>query len=216
MNASKHHVTIKGVKDGLIFLMDDTCSFDELLEELAKKLNHTYQQFLAGPLIHVQVKLGKRYVSDEDKERLREKFASCGNLLIQTIESEVALSAEAAAASLSVIKGMIRSGQAVHQTGSVMLLGDINPGGTLSATGDIYVMGALRGAAHAGTEGDKTAIIAASQLCPTQLRIADIISRPPDEWGVGTLQMEFAYVRGDAMEIDKIQHLQRVRPDAAI
>ncbi|WP_409341657.1 septum site-determining protein MinC [Paenibacillus sp. MBLB4367] len=216
MNAAKHHVTIKGVKDGLIFLMDDTCPFDELLNELEHKLSKTHQQFLSGPLIHVQIKLGKRYVGDEDKERLRERFASCGNLLIQSIDSEVALQTEAAASSLSVMKGMIRSGQIVNYEGSVMLLGDINPGGTLTATGDIYVLGALRGSAHAGTKGNKEAIIAASQLCPTQLRIAEVISRPPDEWGVGTLYMEFAYVRDDVMEIEKIQHLQRLRPHSLV
>lgn len=216
MNAAKHHVTIKGVKDGLIFLMDDSCPFDMLLNELEHKLSNTHQQFLSGPLIHVQIKLGKRYVADEDKERLRARFASCGNLLIQSIESEVALQSEAASSSLSVMKGMIRSGQVVNYEGSVMLLGDINPGGTLTATGDIFVMGALRGTAHAGAKGDKEAIIAASQLCPTQLRIAEVISRPPDEWVVGSLYMEFAYVRNDAMEIEKIQHLHRLRPNSPI
>jgi septum site-determining protein MinC len=114
------------------------------------------------------------------------------------------------------MKGMIRSGQVVNYEGSVMLLGDINPGGTLTATGDIFVMGALRGTAHAGAKGDKEAIIAASQLCPTQLRIAEVISRPPDEWVVGSLYMEFAYVRNDAMEIEKIQHLHRLRPNSPV
>ena len=39
----------------------------------------------------------------------------------------------------------------------------------------------------------KNAVIAASLLRPTQLRIADVISRPPDEWMTGDAMMEFAF-----------------------
>jgi len=67
--------------------------------------------------------------------------------------------------------------------------------------------------AHAGCEGNDKAIIAASHMRPTQLRIAGVISRPPDEWGVGETYMEFAYINNGVMEIDKIQHLHRIRPD---
>lgn len=38
MSANKHHVTIKGVKDGLVFLLDDTCEFSDVLAELKHKL----------------------------------------------------------------------------------------------------------------------------------------------------------------------------------
>ncbi|MDF2961927.1 MAG: septum site-determining protein MinC, partial [Paenibacillus sp.] len=31
MTAVKHHVTIKGVKDGLVFLLDDTCEFADVI-----------------------------------------------------------------------------------------------------------------------------------------------------------------------------------------
>jgi septum site-determining protein MinC len=45
------------------------------------------------------------------------------------------------------------------------------------------------------------------------LRIGSVISRPPDEWGVEETYMEFAYVLDGKMEIDKIHHLHRVRPE---
>ena len=34
--------------------------------------------------------------------------------------------------------------------------------------------------AHAGAQGDTSAIVAAFRLKPTQLRIAEVISRPPE------------------------------------
>ncbi|MDF2716220.1 MAG: minC, partial [Paenibacillus sp.] len=114
---------------------------------------------------------------------------------------------------VTVYKGIIRSGQTVRHEGHLLFLGDINPGGTLLCTGDIFVLGALRGMAHAGLEGNERALIAASYMRPTQLRIADVISRPPDEWGIEDASMEFAYIREGSMEIDKINQLHRLRPD---
>jgi septum site-determining protein MinC len=66
--------------------------------------------------------------------------------------------------------------------------------------------------AHAGMEGNEKAIITASHMKPTQLRIAQIISRPPDEWAIGDTYMEFAYINNGVMEIDKVQHMSRIRP----
>jgi septum site-determining protein MinC len=90
-------------------------------------------------------------------------------------------------------------------------MGDLNPGGSLLCTGDIYVLGALRGLAHAGVNGREDAVIAASLLRPTQLRIAEVISRPPDEWMTGDAAMEFAYLIESVMKIDKITQLHRLR-----
>ena len=68
--------------------------------------------------------------------------------------------------------------------------------------------------AHAGIDGDEQSIIASSHMKPTQLRIAGIISRPPDEWGIEEAFMEFAYLSSDQMKIDKIVNIHRVRPEA--
>lgn len=213
---AKHHVTIKGVKDGLVFVLDDSCRFTDLLEELQHKLMNTHQKILSGPLIHVRIHLGERRINEAEKEQIKELISQRGNLLVQSIESDSDKQPEATdgKVELKILKGIIRSGQTVEHEGHVMLLGDVNPGGSLLSTGDIYIMGSLRGMAHAGAEGDFSAIIAASHMRPTQLRIAGIISRPPDEWGIEEAFMEFAYVREGQMEIDKVHHLHRIRPEA--
>ncbi len=56
--------------------------------------------------------------------------------------------------------------------GSLLVLGDVNPGARVSAGGDVRVWGRLRGVAHAGSGGDQRARIVALQLRPLQLRIA--------------------------------------------
>lgn len=212
MTVKSKHVRIKGVKDGLVFLLDDKCPFEELLSELRFKLEHSHQNILTGPIVHVEVKTGNRTISAEDKEAVLSILKGQGNLLIRSFESLEAAKDEADS-SLFLMSGIIRSGQLLHHKGDLLFLGDVNPGGTITCTGDIYILGALRGMAYAGVEGNEGAIIAASQMSPTQLRIADVISRPPDEWGTRESRMEFAYLLNGAMQIDKMHNIVKFRHD---
>jgi septum formation inhibitor MinC len=73
-------------------------------------------------------------------------------------------------------RGTLRGGQALHNMGNIVVIGDVNPGAELIASGDIVVFGALRGVAHAGAQGDAQARVIALELAPTQLRIATLIA----------------------------------------
>jgi septum site-determining protein MinC len=209
----KQHIIIKGVKEGLVFLLDDKCEFATLLDELSYKLEKTHQQLLTGPLVHVQVKLGARQVTDDDKDRIKTVIRAQGNLMVQSVESDSPPmdSMQGMQPNLQVLTSIIRSGQTYEHDGDLLLIGDLNPGGTLLCTGDIYVMGALRGVAHAGIGGRTDVIIATSLMRPTQLRIADVISRPPEEWMTGDATMEFAFLSEGRMQIDKLAQLFRIR-----
>ncbi|MBO2943936.1 septum site-determining protein MinC [Paenibacillus sp. F411] len=213
MAVKSNHVTIKGIKDGLVFLLDDQCDFEELLSELRYKLEHSHQNILTGPIIHVDVKLGSRRINDDEKQSILDILKQKGNLLIRSVESPPVSPESEPEKGPSVKAGMVRSGQVLHHRGDLLFLGDVNPGGTIVATGDIYIVGALRGTAHAGSEGNQDAIIAASYLAPTQLRISEKISRPPDEWETRETVMEFAYLQDDVMKIDKISNIARLGRD---
>lgn len=82
---------------------------------------------------------------------------------------------------LLVHRGTLRSGDHLQAEGSVLLLGDLNPGARISAGGHVLVWGRLRGVAHAGRRGDTSARIVALQLRPLQLRIAGAVARGPEE-----------------------------------
>ncbi|MEA5441353.1 septum site-determining protein MinC [Cyanobium gracile] len=86
----------------------------------------------------------------------------------------------AVAGDLLVHRGTLRSGDHLQAEGSVLLLGDVNPGARISAAGNVLVWGRLRGIAHAGVAGDRNARIVALQLRPLQLRIADMVARGPE------------------------------------
>ena len=214
MAAIGNYVKIKGKKDGLFFHLDDQCDFSDLLQELRHKLETTHQKILSGPIAHVHVRLGKRRITDEQKDEILQVIASRGNLIVKSIISDED-HLNNGSRKLRIYKGMVRSGQTLIFDGSVLFIGDVNPGGSVICTGDIYVMGSLRGMAHAGSNGDEQAVIIASHMRPTQLRIANVISRPPDEWDLeADAYMEFAYLEQGKMEIDKLIHLHRIRPGA--
>jgi septum site-determining protein MinC len=93
-------------------------------------------------------------------------------------------------------RGTLRGGQTLQQLGSIVVVGDVNPGAELVATGDIVVFGALRGTAHAGAQGDATARVFALELTATQLRIATLIAAD-DGPRTRPAEPEVAFIRGE-------------------
>ena len=59
-------------------------------------------------------------------------------------------------------------------------MGDVNPGAKVMAVGNVIVLGSLKGTACAGLTGSRGSFIAALEMEPTQLRIADAIGRGND------------------------------------
>ncbi|MEZ4591056.1 MAG: septum site-determining protein MinC [Chloroflexota bacterium] len=104
-----------------------------------------------------------------------------GNFLSQMVEPETAVSADHPPQGGLILKETLRSGRSIYHEGHVVIIGDVNPGAEIVASGDVIVWGRLRGLVHAGALGDETAVICALELSPTQLRIAEQIAISPDE-----------------------------------
>jgi septum site-determining protein MinC len=79
------------------------------------------------------------------------------------------------------LRRTLRSGARVRHHGHLVIVGDVNPGAEVAASGDIIVWGVVRGTIHAGALGDDGAIICALGLTPTQLRIGSHYALPPSE-----------------------------------
>jgi septum site-determining protein MinC len=101
----------------------------------------------------------------------------------------------------SIHEGTLRSGEHCHAAGSLLVLGDVNPGAQIQAEGHVLVWGRLRGIAHAGCSGDRSAWIVALHLRPLQLRIADQVARGPEELPPLGLA-EKAHLVNGAIQID--------------
>ncbi|MBW4561854.1 MAG: septum site-determining protein MinC [Mojavia pulchra JT2-VF2] len=94
----------------------------------------------------------------------------------------------------------VRSGVEIRHPGTVIILGDLNPGGIVVADGDILVWGRLRGIAHAGAGGNRECLIMSLQMEPTQLRIADAVARAPEKTPI-QLSPEVAHMTPQGIRI---------------
>jgi len=105
---------------------------------------------------------------------------------------------------LTIHRGTLRSGDHLQVEGSLLVLGDVNPGARASAAGHVLVWGRLRGIAHAGCLGDGSARIVALELRPLQLRIAAAVARGPSDPPPAGLSEEARLVDG-VIRIDPAQ-----------
>ena len=90
-----------------------------------------------------------------------------------------------------LLTGPIRSGRVLEFDSHVIVLGDMNPGAEIVASGSIIVLGRLRGVAHAAATGGDGFIIALD-MTPQQLRIGSLVARAGDEQGLGKAEIAYA------------------------
>lgn len=211
----KQLVHIKGTKDGLILRLDDQCAYAELLEELADKAS---EGGIEGKL-DVQLHLGTRYCTSTQKKELIQIVQQQGNLIVSKVQSDVLTIEESNQKMLQkkcdTYVGIVRSGQVLRATGDIIVLGDVNPNGRIEAGGNIYVLGRLKGIAHAGIEGNDKAVITASHFEPTHVLIADRVEVMSNEQQAvkDNAEQLCAYINeSGTISYDRIQKVKEIRP----
>ena len=75
--------------------------------------------------------------------------------------------------------GRVDTGELIESQGDLTIIGNVDLGAKLIANGNICVLGALRGSAYAGADGDKDAVIVANILEASKLRIAGCVGIAP-------------------------------------
>jgi septum site-determining protein MinC len=192
---------VKGIRDGILITIGEGSWEDqekELLDHLDRQADFLRGARLAldvGPQILKAVELGR--LRGEVSERKMTLWAVLSSsptteMTAQTLGLATRLSKprpEMTSARINttlhegeeaiLIQKTLRSGFSVQHQGHVIVLGDMNPGAEVIASGSILVWGRLRGLVHAGAEGDATAMVCALDLNPTQLRIAGRIAPAP-------------------------------------
>ncbi|WP_054635057.1 septum site-determining protein MinC [Thalassobacillus sp. C254] len=125
--------------------------------------------------------------------------------------------------SITSIARIIRSGQVLRIQGDALLLGDINPGGTVEATGNVFVMGTLKGTVRAGVDGNEDTVICASVMEPNQLSIGNTIYYAPDRYEdekdneYTNEEPVYAYIHRETKEVafEKTRQLGQLYPHVA-
>jgi septum site-determining protein MinC len=204
-------VQIKGVRDGLLVTLGEG-EWGELQTAL---LSHIQERagFFQGARLALDV--GNHILHAAELGNLRDRLSEMGISLWAVLSNSPTTEQtaqilglatriftprpERATKSTSVthadgepallVRRTLRSGMRVTFQGNVIVLGDVNPGAEIIASGSILVWGRLRGVVHAGAEGDEKAVVGALDLHPMQLRIASIVSVTPERRGKSQPEM---------------------------
>ncbi|ADL07510.1 septum site-determining protein MinC [Thermosediminibacter oceani] len=171
-------VVIKGTRDGISIILHHQSNFEVIKNTIFEKLQRG-GGFFKGGQARLLVKDGN--ISQDEFEQLETILRDFGLHLRKDKPVRTIPFPSPPQPDTLILKKTLRSGQRIAYSGNVVVVGDVNPGSEIIAKGDILVFGALRGMAHAGAEGDENSIVVAFRLQPTQLRIAHVISRPPEE-----------------------------------
>ena len=185
-------VVFKGATNGINIWLDEQADMDALKEALRLKTAEAKTFFKDA---EAAVTFSGRALSKEEENELLGIIYEETNLSISVIEPIAGPDSGAGRLGLappSIVQsrseqltyyyeGALRNGQSIRYNGSVVVLGDANPGSEIIASGNIIVMGALKGLVHAGCTGDPYSYVCALRLTPTQLRICDIITYIPEE-----------------------------------
>jgi len=202
-------ITFKGDKAGLRIILAPEADISEVFSELEAELTKNRSFFSEGSSARVFTE--GRILNPAELGELAQLLATSG---LKLIELEVKPQAKSKSRSsfpvavpppvgAKVIKRTLRSGMKVSHDGDIVVLGDVNPGSEVIASGDIIVFGTLRGVVHAGATGNLAAQVIALRLAPTQLRIADLIARAPDELVGLPDRPEIARVRDGVVFIEE-------------
>ncbi|MDO4733113.1 MAG: septum site-determining protein MinC [Bacillota bacterium] len=197
---AKNIINIKGTPSGLVFYFDNVeAGFGQLCAALEDKLLSSGDFFINADYI---IDSPHQFTAEELavlEEIMAKYHLHRGQVMPHEIPSDEkyeVIYQTAGGNSLLVTKG-IRNGQRMSVRGNAVIMGDINPGGEIIATGNIVVMGSCRGVLHAGAEGDDSCYILAYNMLAQQLRIGSHVATVPSD--AGSTPLKLAVVQENAI-----------------
>ncbi len=197
MNETNSLIQIKGLRDGLLVSLDDA-PWDEQRAALIAQVD-AQPAFFQGARLALDVASQVLHVNElvELRDQLSERGIFLWAVISESPTTEHTAQLLGLATRISkprpeencqfsvqdlgeetalFLHRTLRSGTRIEFSGHVVVLGDVNPGAEIVAGGNVIIWGRLRGMVHAGAKGNRSAVICAMDLSPTQLRIAEEVS----------------------------------------
>lgn len=176
-----NNIKISQTTNEIILNVNVIADIGEILEELQTKLPKL-RDFYQTSTIPMRV-TGRLFTESEIRKvkaainaeiPVEIKFDDISDLLglhaiKRTFEADTDIS------ETKFIQNSLRSGHREEYPGSIVVCGDVNFGAEIIAGGNIMILGALRGVAHAGANGNTMAMISANNIDVTQIRIANLV-----------------------------------------
>lgn len=186
----KNSVVIKGNKYGIIVMLDNTMPFEELKEAVASKFKES-SKFLGDSAMGITFE--GRFLDNDEIRELLDIISENSDLNIVCVvdndkerEEYFKKSVEEHLTEISTnegqfYRGTLRSGQVIESETSIVVLGDVNPGAKIVSSGNVIILGSLKGTVYAGVSGNGDSFVVALEMEPMQIRIGDYIARASDD-----------------------------------
>ena len=222
MNETNSLIQIKGLRDGLLVSLSDA-TWEEQLTALMSQVD-AQPSFFQGARLALDVASQVLHVNElvDLRDQLSERGISLWAVLSESPTTEQTSQLLGLATRISkprpeesrrfavedigeetamFLDRTLRSGTRIDFAGHVVILGDVNPGAEIVAEGNVIIWGRLRGTVHAGSKGNRSAVICALDFSPMQLRIADEVSAAMESQSQAHLRPQIARIN----EFDKLQ-----------
>lgn len=210
-------VVFKGTADGIVVMLDEQADFEDVIDHFKQKLNES-KAFFKGSKVNIRFK-GRDLDKDQQDELMRLlKHQNIMNIsFVHQFENEmpacdqemiwVKQELDAMNGSMTHFHyGIIRSGMQIDYPGNVIAFGDVNPGGLITAGGNIIIFGTLKGKVHAGLDSRvKTPFIICKDMQPIQIGIRNVIAQCPSQEAkreVHDMFLQIAYLLDEQIYID--------------
>ena len=179
----KNKVVIKSSKSGMTVILDSACTFEELLDEVALKFKES-SRFWGNAQMALMLE-GRELTAEEELRIVNTITENSGIEVLCLIDHdasriercEKALNQklmELSSRTGQFYRGDLHRGESLESEASIVIIGDVCHGARVTAKGNIIILGELRGSVHAGVAGNQEAVVAAMEMAPLQIKIADI------------------------------------------
>jgi septum site-determining protein MinC len=221
-------VVIKSNKYGIHLVLDKDADFNTILQDTVSKFKNT-EKFFKSAKLGISFE-GRKLTSQQESEIIDAITSNSSIQIICVVDNNpeheeyireqiehyqmVNEQPEIDNGGIQFYHGTLRSGQLLESDTGVVVLGDVNPGATISTQGSIVVLGTVKGNVYAGIDGDDKAFIFALDMDPIQIRIGSIIAKSPDKTfenvrrkrksKVTTTNPQIAYAKGEMICIEPI------------
>ncbi len=176
-------VIIKSYKGGIALHMDSDASFDIILEEVAERFEESRKFFRDASMA---LSVEGRILSPAEEKALIQTIDAHSDVKIMCIVGKNEDTGKNFVKALKRVelqkeenncrffRGDVTDGDVVESEGSLVILGNVMPGGLAAATKDIIVLGSLEGDAYAGLDNEDGHFITAVRMNPTRCRIGEL------------------------------------------
>ncbi|MCR4755464.1 MAG: septum site-determining protein MinC [Lachnospiraceae bacterium] len=173
-------VVIKSYKGGIALHLDPDENFNDLLNEIGEKFEESRKFFRDASLA---LSVEGRYLDTEEEKAVIQAIHDHSDVNIICLVGKNAQTAKGFIKAINRVglqrdenngrfyRGDVGDEEVVESEGSLVIIGNVHPGGTIAATKDIIVLGELLGDAYAGLDNNSGHFITATKFSPRVCKI---------------------------------------------